>query len=351
MKPTTLLLYGATGYTGELIAREAVTRGMRPILAGRNAEKLAALAQELDLEHRVFSLDDAPTLDTGLADVGLVLHCAGPFSRTAKPMADACIRNRVHYLDITGEIAVYESLARKSKDAFDAGVMLLPGCGFDVVPSDCLAAHLKRRMPNAKKLTLAWMSTAGISRGTTRTALENIHRGGAVRVNGKITRVPAAWKTRAFDFGRGARAAITIPWGDVSTAYHSTGIPNIEVYWVYPKSFVRLLIASRYFGWLLGSSGGQSLLNRQIEKLSAGPNEAERARGKSVLIGEVEDDAGNQKIARLSGPEGYSMTVLTALAIARRVLAGDFKPSFQTPSLAYGADLILEIEGVKREDI
>ncbi|MBI3914130.1 MAG: saccharopine dehydrogenase NADP-binding domain-containing protein, partial [Chloroflexi bacterium] len=181
MNQPNLLIYGATGYTGELIARRAVQTGMHPILAGRNAAKIAALAPELDVESRVFSLDDASALDAGLRDIGMVLHCAGPFSQTAKPMADACIRHRAHYLDITGEIAVYESLARKSKAAFDAGVMLMPGVGFDVVPSDCLAAHLKRRMPNAKQLTLAWMSTGGSSRGTLRTAAQGIHLGGAVR--------------------------------------------------------------------------------------------------------------------------------------------------------------------------
>lgn len=345
------LLYGATGYTGELIARRAVKRGLHPILAGRNAEKVAALANELALEHRVFALDDPAALDKGLAGIAVVLHCAGPFAHTSKPMVDACLRTKTHYLDITGEIAVFESLARRTAEAYSAGLMLLPGVGSDVVPTDCLAAHLKRRMPTAKKLTLAYMSTTGFSHGTATTAVENIHRGGAVRSGGKITRVPAAWKTRKFDFGRGPVLSVLIPWGDVSTAFYSTGIPNIEFYSPSLASARPLMIASRYLGWLLGSSPVQKLLKRQIQSQPPGPNDAEREHGKSIAVGEVEDAAGNKMLSRLRGPESYKITVLTAIAIVQKVLDGKFTPAFQTPSLAYGADFILEIEGVTREDL
>jgi len=351
MSQRNILLYGANGYTGHLIARLSLERGLKFILAGRDRAKIEALAAELKLSHRAFSLDETSALDAALKDVAAVLHCAGPFSHTSRLMADACLRNGVHYLDITGEIAVFESLAARDAEAKSARVMLLPGTGFDVVPSDCLAAHLKRRLPSATKLTLGIQGLGRISHGTATTMVENINRGGLVRRDGRLSPVPAASKTRLIDFGRGPVSATTIPWGDVSTAYHSTGIPNIEVYAAMPTAMRRMMKASRPFGRLLKSPAAQNFLKRRIKAQPAGPSDEERAKGKSFVWGEVEDESGQRKASRLQGPEGYTLTALTALAIVERVLAGDAPAGFQTPSRAYGADFILNIEGVKREDL
>ena len=353
------ILYGANGYTGELTARMAVGAGMRPILAGRNASAVAALAQELGLEHRVAGLDDAAAVDQLLAAPGaagrpqVVLHCAGPFSRTSQPMADACLRNRVHYLDITGEIAVFEALAARYDEARRAGVMLLPGAGFDVVPSDCLAAHVNRRLPTATRLVLGILTAGGVSRGTTMTMLEGIEsgQGGMVRVNGKLTTVPVGAKTRAIDFGRGPREALLMPWGDVATAYHSTGIPNIEVYMTFPPAVIRALQASRYLGWLAKVPGVMGLLKQRVQSGPAGPNDEARAKGLSIVWGLAEDDGGNRVESRLQAPEGYTFTALSSLAIVRKVLDGQVRPGFQTPSSAYGPDLVMEIPGVERVDL
>lgn len=349
--PSGFLIYGSYGYTGSLIVRMASELGMRPVLAGRDSHKTKQQAESFGLGHRTFSLDDAAALDSALKEVAVVLHCAGPFSHTARQMADACLRTKTHYLDITGEIEVFESLARRDAEAKAAGVMLLPGAGYDVVPSDCLAAHLKRRLPSATRLTLAIQGTGRISHGTATTAVENIDRGGLIRRDGKLTKVPAAWKNRLIDFGNGPTKAVTIPWGDVSTAYNSTGIPNIEVYAAMPGGVRTLMAASRYLGWLLGSKPVQSFLKSQIKKQPPGPSDGERERGKSLLWGEVEDDSGNKMSSRLRGPEGYTLTAMTALAIVERVLAGNFRIGFSTPSLAYGADFIMEMKGVAREDL
>ena len=131
----------------------------------------------------------------------MVLHCAGPFSRTARPMVEACLRNKKHYTDITGEIAVFEACAALDKKAQEAGIMLMPGVGFDVVPTDCLAKHLKGRLPTATRLSLAFYGVGRLSHGTQATMIMNIGKGGAIRRDGKITGVPAAWKTREIDFG------------------------------------------------------------------------------------------------------------------------------------------------------
>ncbi|MDQ3179499.1 MAG: saccharopine dehydrogenase NADP-binding domain-containing protein, partial [Acidobacteriota bacterium] len=269
------LIYGANGYTGELIVRYAVERGMKPILAGRNKAKIEELAKRFDLPFRVFGLDDTKKLDAALEETEFVLHCAGPFSITQQPMVEACLRTRRHYLDITGEIAVFETMARRDEKAKEAEIMIMPGVGFDVVPSDCLALHLKNRLPSATYLTLAFYGLGKISHGTQATITMNVEKGGAIRENGKITSVPAAWKTKEIDFGEVQKTGVTIPWGDVATAFYSTNIPNIEVYTILPEQNLRLLKLSRYLGWLLATKPVQNYLQKQISE--GGPNDAERS--------------------------------------------------------------------------
>jgi short subunit dehydrogenase-like uncharacterized protein len=347
---STFLLYGGNGYTGRLIAREAVVRGLRPVLAGRNAEAVGTLARELGLEHRIFSLEDTAATRAGLEGVQAVLHCAGPFAHTAKPMVDACLEARVHYLDITGEISVFEDLAARDTEAMAAGILLLPGAGFDVVPSDCLAAHLYQRLPTAKRLTLAFHGIGRFSRGTATTVVENLHRGGAVRRDGVLTSVPPAWRTREIDFGQGSTLSVTIPWGDVATAYRSTGIGDIEVYTAVSRWRLRMMRWSRPFGWALRSERVQNFLKRHIQAGPPGPSDEERARGRTYLWGEVEDGEGKRMVSRLRGPEGYTFTMQTALAAIMRVLSGDAPAGYQTPSLAYGTDFVLEVPGAERVD-
>jgi len=346
----TFLIYGANGYTGELITRYAAERGLKPILAGRNEATVSELAGKYGFEYRVFSLDDTAKLDAALQEVEMVLHCAGPFSITSLPMVKACLRNKKHYTDITGEISVFETCAAMDKQAVDAGVMVMPGVGFDVVPSDCLAMHIKNRLPSATHLSLAFYGMGRISHGTQATMTMNVGRGGAIRKDGKITAVPAAWKTREIDFGEGVtKTGVTIPWGDVSTAFYSTGIPNIEVFTVVPKGAFKAMKMSRYLGWLLATRPVQKYLQSKIPP--GGPSDAEREKGKTLMWGEARDADGNRVEARQQGPEGYTVTALAALNIAEKIMSGNFTPGFQTPAKAYSAELILEIDGVERQDV
>jgi short subunit dehydrogenase-like uncharacterized protein len=263
-------------------------------------------------------------------------------------MIDACLLTHTHYLDITGEITVFEMAATYDTVAKMANIMLLPGVGFDVVPTDCLAAQLKAELPTATHLTLAFRGLGTMSRGTTLTGLEGMAAGGMVRRDGKLLPVPTAWKTRHIDFGngRGSIATITIPWGDVSTAYYTTGIPNIEVYMAFKQR--RIIQLSRYFGWLLGSAPAQSYFRWQVKRMPRGATAAQRARSTSYVWGEVRDENGQSVTARLITPDGYSLTVLTALAIVERTLGGQPPIGFQTPARACGADFILTIPGVTR---
>lgn len=349
------LLYGATGYTGGLIARFASERGLRPTLAGRNAEKLRAVAERTGLPYVAVSLDDAAGLDAALADVPLVLHAAGPFAETAAPMVAACLRTGTHYLDVTGEVAVFEALASNDAKAREAGVVLLPGVGFDVVPTDCLAAHLKRRLPSATHLTLAIRGLGRISRGTATTMVHNLGRGGLVREGGELVPVATAHATRAVDFGRGPREAMTIPWGDLATAYRSTGIPNIETYLALPPKTIRSARLMRYAEPLLGFAPLRRVVQRalqaRVDAGPAGPSDAERERGQSFCWGEVTDAEGGRATSRLTLSDGYTFTADAALASATHVLTTPPAPGYHTPATAFGADFVLGIEGTRREDV
>jgi len=346
------LIYGSYGYSGQLIANLAVQRGLKPVLAGRDEKKLRAQADRLNLEYRAFSLDDTPALYSALQEVEGVLHCAGPFVHTFRRMVEACLVTRRHYVDISGEIAGFEALAQMNDDAKRAEIMLLPGAGFDVVPSDCLALHLKKRLLSATQLRLYIRSVrGGFSRGTARSAIENMHRGGMIRRDKELVSVPPAWEVCEVDFGRGPVRVASIGWGDVSTAYHSTGIPNIRTYMAFPPFFIRLLQSLRVIGPLVYTSPAKWVLKQALRLVRSGPTEERRRNGFSLFIGEAVNNKGTSVSSKLKTPEGYTLTALTTVEIMKRILDGDLRAGFQTPSLAYGTDFILGFEGVERIDL
>lgn len=343
-----MIIYGSYGFTGELVVAEAVARGHKPLLAGRDATRLKAQAARHGLPFRAVGLDDPAALQDLLKDQPVVLHCAGPFAHTAKPMVEACLATGTHYLDITGEIAVFEAIAALDGAAREAGVVLLPGVGFDVVPSDSLAAWLKQRLPSAVSLSLAIRGGGRLSHGTASTMAENAGSGGAVRRGGKITRVGAGWRTREVDFGDGPQLAATIPWGDVSTAWYTTGIPDITVYAAMDRRTVRALKASNWLAPLLRTGPVRRYLRRKVDAAPAGPSAATRERTTSVVWGEAADVEGNVVSGVISGPNGYTLTALTSVRIAEVVGGDSLRPGFHTPAGALGPDFVLSVPGVHR---
>lgn len=347
-----ILVYGSYGYTGQLIVERAVKEGLQLILAGRDENQLRAQAEKFNLEYRAFSLDNTAALDSALQEVDAVLHCAGPFVLTFRQMAEACIRKKKHYVDISGEIEGFEALAAMNEDTKREGVMLLPGGGFDVVPSDCLIAYAASKLPNATNLELYIKSIgSGVSRGTARSGIENSHRQGRIRRDGKIVSVPNVWDSKLVDFGRGPSRLISMGWGDVSTAYHSTGIPNVTVYMSFPKAMINMMRLTRFVGPALYTRAAKNFIKWLIGIFFApGPSREKNETGFSLMIAEVTD--GKQSVrAKLRTPEAYYLTALTSVEIMKRILSDDYKPGFQTPSKAYGADFILQFSGVTREDL
>lgn len=345
MKRRQLLIYGSYGYTGNLIAKRASEEGLDVLLSGRDESKLQVQAERLNLPYQKAALGSEPEMDSVLSQAEVLLNCAGPFVHTWKPAAEACLRNSCHYLDITGEIPVFESLKKWSDRFEEKGIMAIPGSGFDVVPTDCTAAYLHSLMPDATRLELAFKGLGGgVSRGTAKTMVENLGSGGAIRKNGLIKNVPGAYKVRSITFIDKEEAAVSIPWGDVSTAHFSTGIDNIVVYIAMPEKVIKKMKWLNYINLFVSMGFVKRYLKSRIDKQPPGPDAEQREQGRSVIWGEVENAAGEKKFAILQTSEGYRLTAEISIEIAKRVLNSDFKTGYQTPSSAYGYELIFDIE-------
>jgi short subunit dehydrogenase-like uncharacterized protein len=340
-QPPRAMIYGVTGYTGRLIARHAVERGLKPLLAGRNHEAVAALADQLDCPAVSFGLQSPAQVAEPLKGCSAVLNCAGPFSQTARPMMDACLAAGTDYLDITGEIDVIEWAAARGERARLSGIALIPAVGFDVVPSDCLAAMLADRLSGARVLQLAFSGTSGLSPGTAKTMVESLPSGGRARIDGEIRHVPTAWKTMEIPFRHRTQWGMTIPWGDVASAFYSTGIPNIEVYTVAPRNQIAWLRRLKFLLPLLAWKPLQHLAKRRIQRTVRGPAQQELETGRSSLWGRVSDDQGKSASATLETLSGYQLTALTAVAALERTLARQVPRGFSTASQAFGKEFIL----------
>lgn len=345
-----LLIYGVTGYTGRLVVERAKALGMAPKLAGRNAEATRAIAEAHGFDWIAFPLTDRAAIENALAKADAVLHLAGPFSATSKPMADACIATGTHYLDITGEIEVFEALAARDEEARAAGVMLLPGCGFDVVPTDCLALCMKERMPDAVALDLVVTGMGRTSRGTAKTAVESLAHGRRARRGGRIVDL-AEPVEKDFPFPGGSKTGISVSWGDVSTAFHSTGIPDITVFFEAVGPIRQMAHMNPLLRRLLATRPGQAWLKRKIDKRPPGPTPEQRARSFSEILGVARDGSGRELRSLLRTPEGYTLTAMTTLDILSRLEDGAARPGFQTPSRLFGAGYIAGFERCRLENL
>lgn len=341
------LFYGITGYTGELILEEAKRKNFQPIIGGRNEQKVKVLAERFGLTYRVFDLENDAVLDDELSDIDLVLHCAGPFHFTTKPMLHACLRNMVHYLDLSGRVEGFEYANELNSQAIHQEIMLMPGVGFDVVPSDCLVDYLHKKMPHATHLTLAIaMKNGGVSRGTALSTIENLPNGATIRKNGKIVSVPLAQKQRFFKFGDWYESiCATAPWGDVSTAYYTANIPNVEAFLATTEGGAKAMKFTQYLKPLLKNRFVKSLAKRLINSRSPGLTPTERLQSESYFYAEVSNEKGELLSATLRVNDAYVNTAQVAVHIVKKIVDGNYKIGFQTPGRLYGIELIMEIEG------
>jgi short subunit dehydrogenase-like uncharacterized protein len=342
------MIYGANGYTGRLIVDLAREQGLTPILAGRNSQAILEMAKSTGLPGDIFDLSDSARVARRIKGLDLVLNCAGPFSHTAKQMLSACIASKVSYLDITGEIDVFEMIYRREREIQDAGICAIPGVGFDVVPTDALANLLKAKVPDASRLVLAFNAhNATPSPGTAKTLIEGISYGGRIRKDGAIVGVPTTFKTGMIPFAEGSASVVTIPWGDISTAYRSTGIRNIEVHMAVKDQDLERLRKAEGIRWLLSIPFVRTLLQKYIARTFKGPGDEERQSGKVSLWGEVENDTGHRERLTMQTPNGYSLTAAAAMAAVGRVLSARPNAGVYTPIEAFGSEFALTLPGVK----
>ena len=319
-----ILIYGAAGYTGSMVARQAKGAGLDILLGGRDETKLAALANELGVACRIFQAKgDAAT--QALSGVRVLLNCAGPFALTAEPLMRACIAAAVHYLDITAEIGVYQLAERLGPEASRAGVMLLPGVGWDVVPTDCLAMQLAARVDKPTSLRIALQVAGSMSRGSAISAGEIVAAGVLARQAGQLVPTPDA-QPRSFDFGQGAVACAPLSFGDLVTAWHSTGIPNIEMF--------------------VNVTGGAFPVSN-LASMPDGPSAQERATQPARAVVEVTADDGTIRAAVIETVNGYTYTPLAAVEAARHVVEGNFRSGFQTPARVFGPCFAEAIPGTR----
>ncbi len=343
------LLYGANGYTGRLIIEEALARGHRPILAGRSEKKIAPLARRYKLDYRCFSLASNAEICHHLEGIDLVLLAAGPFVHTSEAMIRACLETKTHYLDITGEMPVFAQTFGYDEFAREAGICLMSGVGFDVVPTDCLGAYVAQRLPDASKLELAFVMGGSPSGGTSRTMAEMAGRGGFIRENGSLKAFPLGKGFQEVLFANGKTLAVMpIPWGDLVTAFHSTGIPNIITYAAAPRIPALGGVLS-VFRHVMRIRPLVKLSQKLLGWLIDGPDESKPGTASGQIWARATNPKKEQIEAWLEISPGYTFTARASVLCVEKVLKSKLLGTF-TPSMAFGVDFVLEIEGSKRFD-
>ena len=347
-----VLIYGAYGFSGTGISRLAADYGITPVLAGRNESKLKPLAESLGYDYVVLGLENNhDNLVAVLKHFEIVLHIAGPYTFTGKPMLDAVVAAGTHYVDLTGENHVIQAQLDRDEEFKAANIMVMPAVGYDVVPTDCLNVYVANKIDNPSKLTVVlntyYTAAEGavITRGTMKSGLEMIGRPLLMRQNGEMVEVSAAKVIKREQEGR-EQTLVQIPWADMITSYVSTGIPTIEVFQLQegeiPAWIPRLAqydFGRRLLGWLIDNFSPE------------GPPPDAQQQRQSRIVSTVTNDAGESASAALITPETYLLTFHSTLIVAKRVIDGYWDPGFQTVGKVYGPDLVLEVPGVSRADL
>jgi len=352
------MIYGANGFTGVLVAEEAKRRGHRPVLAGRNAEKLKPLAARLGLAWQVVDLTDPVALTQALAEVDLVFHAAGPFVDTSAAMVSACLATGTHYVDITGEVSVFRETFALDAQARAINVVLMSGVGFDVVPTDCLAAYVAKHLPGIVSLEIAIAGVGGVTAGTAKSMLDGAGAGVLARRNGALVAQAFGKGGKRVRFSDRERSVLPIPWGDLESAYRSTGVPNITTYMAFPRQ----LAEGAASAWPLAAAGAPVLklllgqpkirgaLGKLIDSQVKGPSAEQREAGRSYVWVRGADAEGETREAWLEVAEAYTFTARSGVLAVERILAAPALCGALTPAQGFGEDFVLDVEGSRRLD-
>ncbi len=343
------MIYGANGYTGNLLATEAKKNGLKPIISGRSKEKIVPIAEKLDFDYLIFDLNDERKLIDIFKDQSLILNAAGPFKYTSKSIVDACLKSKTHYLDITGEVPVFEENFKLHKQAIKANIAIISGVGFDVVPTDCMASYISHKIDNPVQLDIGVAGVNSLSRGTLKTMIEYFSTGNLIRRNGNLMAKKKGEYLNKIRFFDKQRKVTAVTWGDLATAFRTTSIPNITTYMPPPSGLLKLMNSPE-----INPDGNLQTIDKEkvfslIEKKVYGPEEQVRLEGKSQIWVSVSNDSGNKAEAWLETIESYRLTAISGIKAVKKVLELDLKGTL-TPSQAFGQDFILEFPDTKRFD-
>ena len=342
------MLYGAYGSTGRLILDEALRRGHRPVLAGRHAAELSALGQATGLNTLHLPLEHGAALRAALSGVSCVLLAAGPYPVTGPPMRAACLNAGCSYLDINGDIEDFSSALACDAQARTAGVAIIAGFGYGVVFTECLAAQLARRLPEATWLRLSLATqTVARSRGAKLSAAATMVAGGRDIYQGSLRKRAMAfstWRAPAGDVPRMRFAAA--PLAELVAVQRSTGIPNIVAGIPLSRAASMLM---RIAGPLLGK-----LLARQATRASKrvvpGPSAAVVSALRSRVWAEAGDATGKRVAAMLETGEGYRAAAVAAVR-ALELQLHEPRVGALTPVQAFGAGFALLVPGTRMQEL
>jgi short subunit dehydrogenase-like uncharacterized protein len=342
-----IFVYGAYGFTGKLICnylKDKFDGRYKIIIGGRDKEKTENLAEKLGFDCVVADVSEQKKLNDILSQTFLLINCAGPFKYTANFFMNSCIENKCNYIDITGEKDIFilgKSLDEKAKKA---GIIIMPGTGFDVVPTDCMSLFLKNKLPKATHLELAFKGMGSLSRGTALTAAEGLNEPSYIRENGVLKPINIGTISKSINFGdKKPLHCIAIPWGDVVTAFYTTSIPNIKVFVPVPKSVADKLKLSNYLPSFLKTAFAY-FLKKYIHKNIKGPSENTLKNGFTIVYGKAHNETESIE-AFLKTPDGYQLTMLSSVYIADKIINENFNFGYQTPAGLFGENLILDIIG------
>jgi short subunit dehydrogenase-like uncharacterized protein len=320
------MLYGAAGHTGALIAQHARQGGHQPVLAGRNAAAVAALAERLDLPHRAVRLDDPAALSAALDGVELVLNAAGPFLRTAAPLAEACLAAGAHYIDIGNELQVFLALYDLDQRAQGAGVTIMPGAGFGVVATNCLARYVSDAVGGAQHLEVAARGAAAQQGpGIAASVRANLPYGGWTRQAGRLHRCPLGSGITAIPLPDGPCRVMPFPTGDLEAAFQATGAPDVTAYSPVPAD--------------------PAAVDPQAPNPQAAGPPVYRSFGWARATG---PDGGHVQ-AWLQTGESYAFTAAASIRAVEEILTRSLPGAF-SPAAAFGADFALTIPETTRID-
>jgi short subunit dehydrogenase-like uncharacterized protein len=334
------MVYGVTGFSGRAVAERLCEAGHDVVLAGRDAERVRAVADALGAPWRAFALHDLAEVASRLAGIDVVLHAAGPYADTAGPMLIGCIAAGAHYLDLSGEWQSFVLAESLGSDAAEAGVMLMPGVGLMVVATDCLLAKAVQQVPDAALVRIATSLPSAVSRGTLQTSLGVLTGRVVVRRDGVLRSVPTGGASRTFNFGAGERRSLAVSWPDLVTAPHTTGVANIETYLEAPEALRRAFLATAHAARLYGQQSVRTVLSPFTALWPERPSERALREDQIAVVVEAVDPWRRATRFGLRTLDGYSVTTLTAHAAVEHVLGGVHAPGFRTPASVFGTGFI-----------